>query len=165
MSLDPNSTEGTTARKGPRLRKAKAADLAAITEVFLASRAAAMPYLPRLHSDEQTQAYIEHVVLPSSTVWVAETEEKSEIVGFAALDGTVLDHLYLRPDVRRQGIGSALLASVKETSPHELSLHVFQRNEAARAFYERHGFIAGEFNDGSRNEENEPDVTYHWAAR
>lgn len=151
-------------RDQPRLRRAEAADAEAITAVFLASRAAAMPYLPRLYSDEQTQAWIEAVVLPGSTVWVAEAGEPAQILGFAALDGTVLDHLYLRPDVRCRGIGSALLAAVREASPKELSLHVFQRNDAARAFYERHGFTAGEFNDGSRNEENEPDVTYHWTA-
>ncbi|KAA6212104.1 N-acetyltransferase [Streptomyces albofaciens JCM 4342] len=168
MSSNPHntesSTESSTTPQDLRLREAVAADAAGITNVFLASRAAAMPYLPRLYSDEQTRAWIEAVVLPGSTVWVAETGEKPEIVGFAALDGTVLDHLYLRPDVRRQGIGSALLAAVREASPYELSLHVFQRNQAARAFYERHGFTAGESDDGSRNEENEPDVTYHWTA-
>ncbi|MYR86851.1 GNAT family N-acetyltransferase, partial [Streptomyces sp. SID685] len=63
------------------------------------------------------------------------------------------------------GIGTALLETVRQASPEELSLHCFQRNTDARAFYERHGFTAGEFNDGSRNEENEPDVTYHWTAR
>ncbi|MFF8993508.1 GNAT family N-acetyltransferase [Streptomyces sp. NPDC014983] len=156
----------TTAEPGPvRLRTAVAADAAAITAVFLASRAAALPYLPRLYSDEETLAFFEHVVLPSSTVWVAEQGEDARIVGFAALDKTVLDHLYLHPDVRRRGIGTALLQTVKQASPEELSLHCFQRNTDARAFYERHGFTAGEFNDGSRNEENEPDVTYHWTAR
>ncbi|WP_424217344.1 GNAT family N-acetyltransferase (plasmid) [Streptomyces sp. BI20] len=165
MSSNPNSAEENTAPREPRLRAARAADAAEITEVFLASRAAAMPYLPRIHTDEQTRYWIEAIVLPGSTVWVAETGEDPAIVGFAALDGTVLDHLYLRPDARRRGIGSALLAAVKEASPHELSLHVFQRNEEARSFYEHHGFTAGEFDDGSRNEENEPDVTYHWTAR
>ncbi|WP_175410460.1 GNAT family N-acetyltransferase [Streptomyces sp. TRM64462] len=148
-----------------RIRRARAADAEAITRVFLASRAAAMPYLPRLHSDEETRAWIEAVVLPGCAVWVAEQGEgPAGVVGFAALDGTVLDHLYLRPDVRRRGIGTALLAAVRAASPHELSLHVFQRNDAARAFYERHGFTAGTFDDGGRNEENEPDVTYHWTA-
>ncbi|TWV53633.1 GNAT family N-acetyltransferase [Streptomyces misionensis] len=154
----------TTDPDGFRLRLAQPADAAAITAVFLASRAAALPYLPRLYSDEQTHAFIEAVVLPSCAVWVAELGDPARIVGFAALDKTVLDHLYLHPDVRRRGIGTALLETVKEASPGELSLHCFQRNAAARAFYERHGFTAGEFDDGSRNEENEPDVTYHWTA-
>ncbi|MEV5446767.1 GNAT family N-acetyltransferase [Streptomyces sp. NPDC052644] len=148
----------------PRVRKATPADGEAVTAVFLASRAAAMPYLPRLYSDEQTRAWIDAVVLPGCEVWVAELGEPAEIVGFAALDGTVLDHLYLRPDVRRRGIGTALLETVRAASPKELSLHVFQRNTGARAFYERHGFTAGAHDDGSRNEENEPDVTYHWTA-
>ena len=29
-------------------------------------------------------------------------------------------------------------------------------------FYEARGFVASEFNDGSRNEEREPDVRYVW---
>ncbi|WP_051950977.1 GNAT family N-acetyltransferase [Actinacidiphila yeochonensis] len=165
MSSNLDRTEGAGAPEGLLLRRADPADAEEITTVFLASRAAAMPYLPRLHSDEQTLAWIEAVVLPGSTVWVAETAQPAEIVGFAALDGQVLDHLYLRPDVRRRGIGTALLATVKDASAGSLSLHVFQRNDAARAFYERHGFSAGEFDDGSRNEENEPDVAYHWTAR
>jgi GNAT superfamily N-acetyltransferase len=164
MNAHRDDPTAPAAPDGVRLRRAQPADADAITTVFLASRAAAMPYLPRVHSDEATAAWISAVVLPGSEVWVAETGSPAEIVGFAALDGTVLDHLYLRPDVRRQGIGSALLGVVKEASPKELSLHVFQRNAAARAFYERHGFTAGEFDDGSRNEENEPDVTYHWTA-
>ncbi|MEU3448149.1 GNAT family N-acetyltransferase [Streptomyces thermolilacinus] len=151
--------------ESPRIRKAVPADGEAVTAVFLASRAAAMPYLPRLHSDEETRAWIDAVVLPGSDVWVAELGgDPARIVGFAALDGTVLHHLYLRPDVRRRGIGSALLDTVRAASPGELSLHVFQRNTDARAFYERHGFTAGAYDDGSRNEESEPDVTYHWTA-
>ncbi|MER6103864.1 GNAT family N-acetyltransferase [Streptomyces sp. NPDC001832] len=164
MTALPSGTGQAEKPKTPRIRRATPADGEAVTAVFLASRAAAMAYLPRLHNDEETRAWIDAVVLPDSTVWVAELGEAAEIVGFASLDGTVLDHLYLRPDVRRRGIGTALLETVREASPERLSLHVFQRNTDARTFYERHGFTAGDFDDGSRNEENEPDVTYHWTA-
>ncbi len=148
-----------------RIRRATAADADEVTQVFLASRASAMPYLPRIHSDEETLSWIQFVVLPGSVVWVAEVGEPPTIVGMAALDGSMLDHLYLHPDAQRQGIGSSLLATVREASPDQLTLHVFQRNDAARRFYEKHGFRATEFNDGSRNEENEPDATYHWSAK
>lgn len=143
------------------IRRAVAEDADAITKVFLASRAAAMPYLPRLYDDEQTRAWIVHVVLPGCTTWVAEAPS-GEVVGFAALDGDVLEHLYLRPDVRRQGLGTALLDRVRQAGPDGLSLRVFTRNTEARAFYERHGFEAVDSDDGSRNEENEPDMTYAW---
>ncbi|MET7307868.1 N-acetyltransferase family protein [Streptomyces sp. NPDC005134] len=148
------------------LRKAKAAakDAEPLTRVFLASRARTMPYLPKLHSDADTLAWMTHVVLPGTAVWVAETGT-GDVLGFASVDGTELEHLYLRPDVRRRGIGSLLLAKAREISPEELTLHVFQRNTDARAFYERHGFTPVDFNDGSRNEEKEPDVLYRWMAR
>ncbi|WGP09805.1 GNAT family N-acetyltransferase [Streptomyces sp. SH5] len=175
-------TEHETGRRpapdGVRLRLATAADAEAVTRVFLDSRAAAMPYLPRIHSDEDTLAWMTHVVLPTSTaVWVAEQSgragqnreggedgEGGELLGFAALaDGDELDHLYLRPDAVRRGIGSRLLAEVRGAVDGPIGLYVFQRNTAARAFYERHGFTAVAFDDGGRNEENEPDVLYRWA--
>ncbi|MEV4878140.1 GNAT family N-acetyltransferase [Streptomyces cyaneofuscatus] len=153
-----------------RIRPATAQDAEAVTRVFLASRAAAMPYLPRVHSDEDTLAWITHVVLPTSTAVRVAEGEGGELLGFAVLAGgdehgrgDELDHLYLRPDVLRRGIGSRLLAEVQEAAGGPLDLYVFQRNAAARAFYERHGFTAVAFDDGSRNEEGEPDVLYRWS--
>ncbi|MEU1124566.1 GNAT family N-acetyltransferase [Streptomyces sp. NPDC005899] len=153
-----------TARYEPiTVRAAREGDATEVTRVFLASRAAALPYLPRVHSDEATLAWITHVVLPGSTVWVAEGAG-GEVLGFAATDGDELDQLYLRPDVRRLGIGTRLLTRVKEESAGELHLYTFRRNTAARAFYERHGFVAVAYDDGGRNEEKEPDVRYRWTA-
>ena len=146
-----------------RLRAATAGDAEEITRVFLASRAASLPYLPRVHSDEDTLAWITHVVLPGSRVWVAEGAA-GELLGFASLDGDELDQLYLRPGTLRRGTGTLLLDRVKKASRGELSLYTFQRNSAARAFYERHGFVAVAYDDGSRNEEKEPDVLYRWTA-
>jgi putative acetyltransferase len=40
----------------------------------------------------------------------------------------------------------------------ELSLRTFQRNAAARRFYERHGFVLIKETDGLGNEEKEPDA-------
>jgi GNAT superfamily N-acetyltransferase len=147
------------------IRPADETDADAITSVFLASRAAAMPYLPRLYDDEQTGAFITHVVLLQCRVWVAESSQTGEVVGFAALEDDLLEHLYLRPDVQRQGVGTQLLDEARAASPAGLTLRVFTRNTAARAFYERHGFDQLDENDGSRNEENEPDMTYTWSGR
>ncbi|MFX0592859.1 N-acetyltransferase family protein [Melissospora conviva] len=161
VALDAGRGAGSAGKREQMIRRADLSDADAITEVFLASRAAAMPYLPRLYDDAQTRAWIVHVVLPGCATWVAESPA-GEILGFAALDGDVLEHLYLRPDVRRQGIGTALLAQVRQAAPGRLSLRVFTRNTAARSFYQRHGFRPVDEDDGSRNEENEPDMTYAW---
>ncbi|MFJ8842188.1 GNAT family N-acetyltransferase [Streptomyces cyaneofuscatus] len=147
-----------------RIRPATPQDAEAVTRVFLASRAAAMPYLPRVHSDEDTLAWITHVVLPTSTAVRVAEGAGGELLGFAVLaGGDELDHLYLRPDVLRRGIGSRLLDEVRAAAGGPLKLYVFQRNAAARAFYERHGFTVVAFDDGSRNEEGEPDVLYRWS--
>ncbi|CAM5250119.1 hypothetical protein SMICM304S_04620 [Streptomyces microflavus] len=61
------------------------------------------------------------------------------------------------------GSGAGCWPRCREAARGPLNLYVFQRNTAARAFYERHGFTAVAFDDGGRNRENEPDVLYHWA--
>jgi ribosomal protein S18 acetylase RimI-like enzyme len=143
----------------PLIRRAGSGDAGHVAEVFLAARAE-MTYLPRLHSDEETRAWIAGVVLPSSQVWVAELHGR--IAGFAALCGGRLDHLYLTPDAQNRGVGSALLGHAKQARPHGLDLYVFQRNTGARRFYERHGFTLVAEGDGSGNEENLPDAHYRW---
>jgi GNAT superfamily N-acetyltransferase len=141
------------------LRAAAAADADAVTAVFLASRAAAMPWLPQLHSDAETRRWVEHVVLSRYRTWVAVEDD---VVGFAALSPGHLEHLYLHPDRRRQGIGSALFEQVRQASP-EGTFFVFARNAPARAFYESHGCRVIAASDGRDNEEREPDVTYAWS--
>jgi GNAT superfamily N-acetyltransferase len=95
-------------------------------------------------------------------MWVAVVDRR--IVGFAALNERRdhLDHLYLLPSWYGRGIGSALLAKAKEVSVGRLRLFTFQRNRRARAFYEARGFTVVDLNDGSRNEEREPDALYEW---
>ena len=121
-----------------------------------------MPYLPpRRRSDAEVEAWVRDVVLAESTVWVAEDRD-GQVVGYAAVDGDMLDALYLLPEVRRRGIGSRLLALAKQHRPGGLSLFVFQKNTDARAFYTAHGFTVHDTNDGSRNMEREPDMTMRW---
>lgn len=144
-----------------RIRVADAADAAAIARIHLDSRAATMPYLPpQQRSHDEVTTWIRDIVLRQCRTWVAVRD--AEIVGYAALDGDLLDDLYLRPDLRRQGIGTLLLDEVRRHSPDGVSLYVFQQNTGARAFYERHGFTVLDTNDGSRNMEHLPDMTLRW---
>lgn len=144
------------------LRRGEAGDADGLTELFLASRREALPYLPELHGDEETRAWMGRVVLPECAVWVAEVE--GVVAGFVAVAGEHVEHLYVRPGWQRRGIGRRLLGKAKGISPQRLDLWAFQRNLGARAFYEGHGFVAVEFGDGSGNEEGEPDVRYEWRA-
>ena len=57
-----------------------------------------------------------------------------------------------------------MLADAAAATP-VLRLYTFARNAGARRFYERHGFVAVAFGDGSANEEGEPDVRYERTTR
>jgi ribosomal protein S18 acetylase RimI-like enzyme len=147
------------------MRRARPDDADEIADVFLASRHEALPYLPELHSDAETRAWIRGLVA-SSEVWVAERGSRVAammVLGEADGDGPAhLDHLYVGPDAQGEGLGSALLALAKKRRPDGLTLWAFQRNERARTFYERRGFRAVELTGGAGNEEREPDVRYVW---
>jgi ribosomal protein S18 acetylase RimI-like enzyme len=142
------------------LRRAHPDDSEAVADVFLASRVAAMPYLPDLHTAEETRAWIRDVVLAEHDVRVAEVE--GAVAGFLALGGATIEHLYVRPELQGRGIGSALLALAKDLRGDGFRLWVFQRNAGARRFYERHGLRLVELTDGAANEEREPDALYEW---
>jgi ribosomal protein S18 acetylase RimI-like enzyme len=71
-----------------------------------------------------------------------------------------IDQLYVMPGHTEQGIGSALLAHALAALEPPVRLYTFQANTRARSFYERHGFHAIAFSDGSANEERCPDVLY-----
>lgn len=142
------------------IRKAVVGDIGAIADLFIASQMDALPFLAKLHTPDQTRAFIANDVFLNCDVWVAT--ENARIVGMMALAGHHLDHLYLMPGYYRRGIGTKLLDKARELSPDKLTLYAFQVNARARAFYEHHGFTAVEFGDGSGNEAGEPDVLYEW---
>jgi ribosomal protein S18 acetylase RimI-like enzyme len=142
-----------------RIRPAGNEDADPITRLFLASRAT-MTFLPDIHTDEETFFFIDNIVLRDQEVDVAE--RNGEISGFVAIERDMVKHLYVRPDLLRRGIGSALLQRAKERLPSGFRLWVFQENVPARRFYERHGLRLVEETDGSRNEERTPDALYEW---
>lgn len=99
-------------------------------------------------------------MLAEQEAWVAEVD--GTIAGMLVLRGDSVDHLYIRPGAQRRGIGARLLQHAKRQRPHGLRLYTFEANEPARDFYEKHGFKAIAFGDGTGNEEGEPDVLYEW---
>ena len=142
-----------------RVRRAGPADAADVAAVYLASFHARYAF-PLAHTDDEVRAWIRGEVGSSKETWVAEVGPV--VVGMMVLDGGELEQLYVHPDRWRQGIGGRLLTLAKERRPDGLALYTFQENAGARAFYERHGFVAVGFGDGSGNEERQPDVRYAW---
>ncbi|WP_217577156.1 GNAT family N-acetyltransferase [Mesorhizobium sp. GbtcB19] len=138
------------------IRPAIASDAAAIATMMRASLNA-FAWMPVLHTPEEDLFFIRDILLPNQQVTVAVAGEP--IVGFIAVDGDWVEQLYLDPARTGQGIGSRLLDQATADMPL-IRLHCFQANTGARRFYERHGFRAEAFGDGSTNEEGLPDILY-----
>lgn len=142
------------------LRLADHTDIEQIASLFLRSRQQALPFLPILHTIEEDQLHM-FDMLQRGRITLAEDENK--LLGFMVdLDGWIA-HLYLDPDHRRQGIGQLLLDAAKQRHDR-LELWCFQKNWAARAFYEKNGFVAVKETNGD-NEERLPDRLYRWQHR
>ena len=142
------------------LQRAARDDAPMVSGVFLASFKATYEF-PLAHTDDEVRGWIRDDLIPATEAWVA-VNSASVIVGVMALDGDDLAQLYIAPGWTGRGIGSRFVELAKRLRPAGLSLYTFQVNRGARRFYERHGFIVVDENDGSRNEEHQPDVRYEW---
>ncbi len=142
------------------IRRAVPDDAGAVCDVFAASRAT-MGYLPHLHSEDETRAFIADLVSETET-WVAERD--GAIVGFAVIDGGWLEHLYVHPSRFDTQTGTRLFRQLTEQHPKGFQLWVFQQNAGARRFYERLGCALVRLTDGENNEEHLPDALYVWPA-
>ncbi len=141
-----------------QLRPGVATDLASIADLFLASRAAAVPDMPPVTGD--ARAWVTGWDLAGREVWVAEDD--TGLVGFASVEDSWLSELYVAPDRVGHGIGSVLLDVVKSLRPDGFALWVFESNTPARAFYARHDLIELEHTDGADNMERSADLRVAW---
>jgi len=145
-----------------KLRRARPRDANALADLHMKTRRESLPFLPQIHNGAQTRSWMRDFVLPGYNVWAVEVGDA--IAGYIALDGEIVDQLYVLPEYQHRGIGTCLLEKARQLSPHRLTLWCYQKNAVARAFYEKHGFVALQFTDGTRNEEHEPDLLYGWTA-
>ena len=144
-----------------RVRPASASDHPEIARLWHETKRDAYPYLPleQGRSFEDDRDFFDGFIAPRCALWVAECG--GALVGFLALDGSYVDRLYVHPAAQRSGAGTALLGAARDQSPDGLELHTHQQNVSARAFYEKHGFVAVRFGI-SPAPESAPDVEYHW---
>jgi chorismate mutase/GNAT superfamily N-acetyltransferase len=144
------------------LRPAEPQDATPLADLYSAARVAAVPMMPpAMHTNAEDRAWFAaQLAAPGREVWVAE--RGGGTVGYALLHDDWLDHLFIRPDVVGQGVGSALLDLVKSVRPGGFCLWVFESNQGARRFYLRHGLVHLERTDGAGNEERAPDLRMAW---
>jgi GNAT superfamily N-acetyltransferase len=143
------------------IRKFRDSDATAVATIWHRAGRAAYTYLPTWQSLslERAQEIFRKVIQSRCTIWVGTAD--AQIVAFLAMDGSYLDRLYVDPREWRKGWGTRLIQLAKALSPGVLELHTHQANRAARALYERHGFVTVKYGL-SPPPESAPDVEYHW---
>lgn len=147
-------------------RRALQADADQVAGIYLRSRKELVSFAPLAHSDDEVSSWIADTLISESRVILAENEGR--LLGMMALSEDQnfgwIDHLYLDPAQINRGIGTKFVVRAKSELRNPIRLYTFQENLASRRFYERHGFRAIEFTDGSANEEHCPDVLYQFTA-
>jgi GNAT superfamily N-acetyltransferase len=119
----------------------------------------ALPTLAGLHTPDEDRWFVRERLFVDCQIWGYFNDQ--ELVGIIAFREGWIDQLYILPTWQRRRIGTALL-KVAQDRFDRLSLWTFQRNQRARSFYEKQGFVAIRETDGARNEEKDPDVMYSW---
>lgn len=118
---------------------------------------------PGRHGQDDVEAWMRDVVLPTREVWLAlDASDGESAVGLLVLDMRWLDQLHVRPAWWRRGVATTLLSLATSLRPDGFGLWVFEVNEPARRFYERHGLVPVRRTDGADNEEGAPDIEYAW---
>jgi GNAT superfamily N-acetyltransferase len=130
-----------------------------VARIHRAAFDAALPWLAGLHTPEEDRSFFRERVHAECEIWGAI--EGGRLEAFIAVRDGFVDQLYVLPSAQRKGLGTALLAKAQSRFP-SLRLWTFQRNLAARSFYEARGFVVLEETDGAGNEEKEPDALYQW---
>ena len=130
--------------------------------MWLSSWRATFDFEPA-YPDEDVRRWVREELLVEAEDWVATDPSNGDsVIALLGLSDTMVEQLYVRPDRIGRGVGRALLELAKRRRPDGLDLYCFAANDRARRFYERNGFEAVAFGDGSGNEERQPDVLYRW---
>jgi GNAT superfamily N-acetyltransferase len=140
------------------IRDATPDDARALARIHMDSRASAMPWLAITHSDAETEGWMATEVIPHQRIRVATLNGLP--VGFCAYANGWMEQLYILPAHQNAGIGSRLFNDICTVASGRFQFWVFQRNTAARRFYERRGGRLLKWTDGKDNQEREPDALY-----
>ena len=119
------------------IRPVEQADLDRVLDIWLTANLQAHSFIPAAYWKGNAEAVRQ--ALPQAEVYVWEEDEM--IWGFLGLEGDHIAGIFVHPEAQSRGLGRRLLDRARE-GRDQLSLHVYQKNVRAAAFYRREGFSA-----------------------
>ncbi|MFJ1340522.1 acetyltransferase [Pseudomonas caricapapayae] len=120
------------------IRKANTVDYPLLLDIWLRSVRATHHFLQESDIDALLPQ-LRDIYLPAVEVWVAVNAEDCPL-GFIGLNQDHVEMLFIDPDLRGQGIGSALLDYARR-SRKAMSVDVNEQNPQAVGFYLHYGFV------------------------
>ena len=120
------------------IRKANTVDYPLLLDIWLRSVRATHHFLQESDIDALLPQ-LRDIYLPAVEVWIAVNAEDSPL-GFIGLNQDHVEMLFIDPDLRGQGIGSALLDYARR-SCKAMSVDVNEQNPQAVGFYLHYGFV------------------------
>ena len=109
-------------------------DLDRIMEIWREGNFTAHPFIKEEYWKQNYETV--RSMLPNAEVYVFE--EAGEVQGFIGMDAEYIAGLFVAEGHRGHGIGHQLISEVKRKK--RLSLHVYEKNIGAVAFYRAEGF-------------------------
>ena len=123
---------------GMTLRPITEADGDEVAFIFFAAWSDANHFISPRDDFASFRSYVRNVVVKENRIWVLQ--RRDSLVGFVALAGNTLDHLYVHPLHHRLGYGRRLLDHAKAMAGGHLQASCFMRNRGACEFYRKLGF-------------------------
>lgn len=147
--------------RGLEIRPYRDGDRDVVVRLWWDSWHSIRPGLRHPRPFEDLRARWDGEVVPRQRIVVAE--DAGGVVGFAAADlaGRELTQIFVAPDRKGQGIGHRLLEWARAAMPDGFVLHTLVDNVTSRAFYERHGLVAGAARVNPANGMSV--IAYRWA--
>ena len=123
--------------KSKMIRQLQKTDIDCVGEIWLQANLGAHAFIPAQYWQDHLKMVQE--MLLQSEVYVYEEVSQACIQGMIGLVGEEIAGIFVRQEMQANGIGKQMLDYVKKKR-QRLSLHVYQKNTRAIAFYQKEGF-------------------------
>ena len=139
----------------PTIERASPDDIEAVADMWVRLARDQRRYDSYVYADANRETMRETLAAHQVNDGLLVAREGDSVVGFASFsiergsldldaDRGLLSNIYVEPGARGQGLGTALLEAAEDELAAQgaevVVLEVMARNEAARRFYDRHGY-------------------------